>query len=116
MSPQEFNALHIVHVSGVLLLLSATFLAFAAAPETKRRVLSWAGLGSLIVLLTGLRMWQAQFNFVVAGWVLVKVLCWLGVSAFAGLGYRRREKAGIFAVVCLLLAVLAVAMAYTKPF
>lgn len=116
MSPREFNALHVVHVSGVLILLSFTFLAFAASPESKRRVLTIAGLGSLLVLITGLRMWQAQFNFVVAGWILVKILCWLGVSALSGLGYRLREKAGLFALLALVLAIAAVAMAYVKPF
>jgi len=116
MSPREFNALHVVHVSGVLILLSFTFLAFAASPESKRRVLTLAGLGSLLVLVTGLRMWQAQFNFVMAGWILVKILCWLGVSALGGLGYRLREKAGLFALLALVLAIAAVAMAYVKPF
>jgi hypothetical protein len=116
MSPNEFNLLHILHVSGVLILISFTFLAFAGAPETRRRVVSAAGLGSLLVLATGFRMWQAQFSFALAGWVLVKIVCWLAVSAFAGLGYRRRAKAGLFAVLSILLAVTAVTMAYLKPF
>ena len=116
MSPREFNALHVLHVSGVLILLSFTFLAFAAAPESRKRVLAIAGLGSLLVLLTGFRMWQAQFNFVIAGWILVKIVCWLGVSALGGLGYRRRDKAGLLAFLALLLAIAAVAMAYVKPF
>ena len=116
MTPQEFNALHILHVSGVLILLCFTFLAFAAAPETKRRVLMMAGLGSLLVLLTGIRMWQAQFTFVLAGWIVVKLVCWLAVSAFGGLAYRRREQAGLFAVLTLIFAVLAVVMVYLKPF
>jgi hypothetical protein len=116
MTPQEFNALHILHVTGVLILLSFTFLAFAGAPETKRRVLSMAGLGSLLVLLTGIRMWQSQFNFVLAGWIVVKLICWLAVSAFGGLGYRRRDQAGLFASLSLIFAVLAVVMVYLKPF
>jgi hypothetical protein len=116
MTPQEFNALHILHVSGVLILLSFTFLAFAGAPETKRRVLMMAGLGSLLVLLTGVRMWQAQFNLALAGWIVVKLVCWLAVSAFGGLAYRRRAQAGLFAVLTLVFAVLAVVMVYLKPF
>jgi len=48
--------------------------------------------------------------------VWVKLVCWLGVSAFAGRAYRRRERARLFGLLTVLLAVLAVAMAYTKPF
>ena len=116
MSPQEFNALHISHVSSVLLLIGLTFYAFAGSPETRKRVLMYSGIASLLVFLTGLRMWQAQFGFVMAGWIFVKLACWLGISAFSGLAYRRREKAGLFAVLTILLAVVAVAMAYAKPF
>jgi hypothetical protein len=61
-------------------------------------------------------MWQVQFGFVFAGWILVKFLCWLGISAFSGVAYRLRDKAGLFALLTVLLAIVAVTMAYTKPF
>ena len=116
MSPHEFNFLHVFHVSSVLVLIGLTFYAFAGAPDTRRRVTIWAGIASLLVLASGIRMLQAEFNFAFAGWVWVKLACWLGISAFSGIAYRRREKAGVFAVVTALLAVIAVIMAYTKPF
>ena len=116
MSSPEFTLLHIIHVASAMMLVAFTFLAFAAAPETKRRVLTMAGLGSLLVLLTGIRMWQAQFTFVLAGWIVVKLVSWLAVSAFGGMAYKRREKAGLFAVLTLVFAVLAVVMVYLKPF
>lgn len=116
MSPHEFNFLHVFHVSSVLLLIGLTFYAFAGAPETRRRVVAWAGVASLLVLLGGVRMWQVQFGFVMAGWILLKALCWLGISAIGGLAYRRREKAGLLAILTVVLAIIAVTMAYTKPF
>ena len=115
MSPGEFNFLHVFHVSSVLILLGLTFYAFAGAAETRGRVLALAGIASLFALGSGLRMWQVQFGFVLAGWVAVKVLCWLGISAMGGLAYRRREKVGILSLVTVALAVTAVAMAYVKP-
>jgi chromate transport protein ChrA len=50
------------------------------------------------------------------GWLVVKVVCWLGLSALAGIGYRRRGKAGLLIAVALFLIVTAVTMVYLKPF
>ena len=116
MTPQEFNALHIVHVAAVVFLVGMTFYAFAGAPETKKRTAILAGMASMLVFLTGLRMWQAQLNFVIAGWIVVKMVCWLAISAFTGIAYRRRDFAGWLGVTTLVLAAIAIAMAYVKPF
>jgi len=116
MNPYESNLLHLLHVSAALVLMSQTFYAFAAPPETRRKVLIWAGVASLVMLLTGLRLWQTVFGFAPAGWLFVKMVCWLGLSALAGIAYRRRELAGALAWVAMILAVTAVAMVYVKPF
>ena len=50
------------------------------------------------------------------GWLIVKLACWLGLSALAGFGYRRRGAAGTLMIVAVLLAFIAVVMVYTKPF
>jgi hypothetical protein len=44
------------------------------------------------------------------------MVCWLGLSALAGFGYRRRAKAALLAWVAVILSVTAVAMVYFKPF
>jgi hypothetical protein len=116
MSSAEFNILHIVHVCSVLLLIGATFYAFAGAPETKKRVAIASGVAALLVFLTGFRMWQAQFGLALAGWVIVKLVCWLAIAAFSGLAYRRRDQAALWITLTSLLAILAVTMAYLKPF
>ena len=116
MSPHELKALHTVHVTGVLVLLGYTFFAFAGAPETRKRVLMIAGIASLLVLLTGIRMWQGLLGFQALGWVVVKLLCWLGLSALGGVAYRKRDQANALMVVALVLAVAAVTMVYVRPF
>jgi len=116
MNPHESILLHLLHVAGALVLMGQTFYALAAPPETRRKVLIWAGGASLVMLLTGLRLWQTVFGFAPAGWLVVKMVCWLGLSALAGIAYRRRELAGVLAWVALILAVTAVAMVYVKPF
>ena len=39
MSPPELNTLHILHVTGVLVLIGYTFFAFAGPAESRKRVL-----------------------------------------------------------------------------
>jgi hypothetical protein len=115
MNPHELNTLHILHVLSVLGLTGATFYAFAGAPESRKRVLMWSGIASLLVLLTGLRMWQALYGFHGA-WVVVKLVCWLGLSAISGIAYRRRGATGLLVLVTLALLATALAMVYVRPF
>jgi len=115
MNAAELHSLHILHVLAVLVLIGTTFFACAAPADTRKRVLMWSGIASLLVLLTGLRLWQGVYGM--AGvWAIVKLICWLGISAFAGVAYRRREKAKLWIALTLALAALALVMVYVKPF
>ena len=116
MSIHELNALHIVHLSAVLVMLAFTFYGFAAPLETRKWVLALTGTAALIVAATGLRMWQGLYDFTILGWIIVKIVCWLGLAGLGGMAYRRREQKGVFMTLLLGLAILAVAMVYAKPF
>ena len=116
MSISELSLLHVLHVGAALVLMGHTFYALAAPPETRKRVMIWSGMASLVMLLTGLRLWQTMYAFAPAGWVFVKMACWLGLSALAGIAYRQRGRAGALAWIALVLAVTAVAMVYVRPF
>lgn len=116
MNPHELNFLHIVHVASALVLTAYTFFAFAAPPGTRKRVLAITGVAALLVLLTGIRMWQGIYAFAPLGWIIVKVVCWLGVSALSGMAYRKRDRAGLLMIIGLVLLITAVAMAYARPF
>jgi hypothetical protein len=116
MSSAEFNLLHIFHVSSVLLFIGATFFAFAAPPEAKKRVMMFSGIMALLVLLSGFRMWQSQFGMAIAGWIIVKFVCWAAIACFSGLAFRYRDKTALWITLTAILAIIAVAMAYLKPF
>jgi ABC-type transport system involved in cytochrome c biogenesis permease subunit len=115
MNPAELNLLHVVHVASVVVLIAYTFFAFAGAPETRKRVMAITGVATLLVLLTGIRMWQGKYGFAPMAWVIVKLVCWLGLSALTGLAYRRRQQTNALMVVALLLAVIALVMVYYRP-
>ena len=112
----ELQTLHVLHVFFALVLTGYTFFAFAGpAPTTRKKVLMITGIASLMMLITGVRMWQSMYAFAPLVWIIVKIACWLGVSAFAGLAYRRREKVGAFTALSLLFLFVAVSMVYFQP-
>lgn len=116
-NPHELNGLVILHLFAVLALVGTVFYACAGAPETRKKTLMFSGIASLLVLLTGARMWMVlKPTFAAQGWLVVKLVCWLGVSAFAGLAYRRREKAALWIGLALALALTAIAMVRVRPF
>jgi hypothetical protein len=112
----EYYVLHLVHGTAAFVLVGYTFYAFAAPPETRKRTMIWTGVASLVMLLTGIRMWQTMYGFAPAGWLVVKFLCWLGLAALSGIAYRHREKAGTLAWIALGLVVVALTMVFVKPF
>lgn len=115
MNPHEYTALHILHVLSGLILMGFTFYAFAAPAEARKRVMIWTGVANLLILLTGIRMWQGLYQFG-GGWAVVKIVSWLGLAAIAGLAFRKREKAGAYLWITLALATLSVVMVYARPF
>jgi hypothetical protein len=112
MSPTFY---HVLHVVAVLVLTGYTFQAFAAPPESRKRVLMIGGIASLLALVGGFGL-QAKLNVGWPGWLWVKLACWLGLSALAGIGYRRRDAAGTLALITVALVFVAVLMVYRRPF
>jgi hypothetical protein len=92
-----------------------TFYAFAADPSTRKRTLAISGIASLLALIAGFGL-QAKLSVGFPGWLIVKIVCWLGLSALTGIGYRRRGAAGALALVAIVLVFVAVLMVYLKPF
>ncbi len=112
MSPTVY---HIIHVLSLLVLFGGTFYAFAAPAETRKKTLMVTGIASLLMLISGVGLLhKMHYGFPV--WAIVKVVCWLGLSALAGIGYRRRGIACTLKLIAFALAVVAVVMVYVKPF
>jgi len=105
----------VLHLSSVIVLVAYTFYAFAAPEETRRRVLMITGVATLLVLVSGFGMLHKQ-HLGLPGWAIVKFVCWLGMSAMAGVAYRRRAQADLFMLITLVLAITAVAMVFVRPF
>ena len=110
---QLYNFLHLV---GVILLVGFTFYAFSGPSiKTKKWVLTLSGLASLVVLVSGFGM-LAQADMGFPGWMLVKVVTWLAISAFGGVAYRKQGLNGILMLISIILVIGAVWAVMYKPF
>ena len=112
MSPAFYSILHVI---SLLALAGGIFYGFAGAPGTKKKVMMITGIASLLVLVSGFGL-QAKFQYGFPGWLIVKLVVWLAVSALAGIGYRKREQAGLFMVIIGALLLTSLVMVYTRPF
>lgn len=112
MSPTIY---HIIHLVSLFVLFGYTFYAFAAPAETRKKVLMITGIASVLVLVSGFGLLSKLYQNQIAPWMIVKLVCWLALSALTGFGYRRRGAAGVLSVVAIVVAAVAVSMVYLKP-
>ena len=110
MNPVYYSLLH---VFSLFILSAHTFMAFAnPAPENKKRTMMVTGIASLLVAVSGGGLLATLYPHQFPGWVIVKLVCWLGLSALAGIVYRRPHLRGTLSVVALLLTLTALVMVY----
>ena len=113
MSPLTY---YFIHILGVLVLTAFTFQAFAAPkPESRRTTMLVTGIASLVVLVAGFGL-LAKLGSGFPGWVILKLIAWLGMSALAGFAYRKPGSCKGLTLIALVLLVIAVYAAYFKPF
>jgi len=113
MTPQFY---YVLHIASLLVLTGFTFFAFAGPPPaTKKKVMMLTGIASLLMLVSGVGLMH-KLDYAWRGWVFVKMACWLAISAFAGVAYRRPGIRGVLSALTVLLGGIAVYMVYYKPF
>ena len=105
-----------LHVLSAILLVAFTFQAFAAPkPENRKRTMMITGILSAVVLVAGFGL-LAKLGYGFPGWVVVKLVCWLGIAAMSGMAYRSPGKAGVWTGATIVLVLVAVYTVYFKPF
>lgn len=103
---------YIIHVGALFVLAGYTFYAFGAPPETRKRVMMITGIASVIALVGGFGLQAKLGHKLTEPWMIVKMVCWLGLSGLAGFGYRKRGAAGVLSVVAIALILVALVMVY----
>jgi uncharacterized membrane protein SirB2 len=107
----------LLHIFSLLVLTAHTFMALASPdPANRKRTLMITGIASLLMLGSGFAMLGINKIPMASGWVIVKLFCWLGVSAIAGLAYRKVHLRGMLSTVALALLLTALVMVIFRPF
>lgn len=107
---------HVLHLVSLFCLFGATFAAFAAPqPERRKFSLAASGIASLLVLISGFGL-LAKLHVGFPLWIVIKLVCWFVVSGLAGVAFRKRELIRPLTVLTVVLAFVAVAMVYCRPF
>jgi len=107
----------LLHIFSLLVLTAHTFMAFGNPdPANRKRTLMITGIASLLMLVSGFAMLALNKIPYTAGWVIVKIFCWLGLSALGGIVYRRAHLRGTLALIALVLLLVAVTMVVFRPF
>src|SRR6185436_17292657 len=79
---------HILHVFALIILTAQTYMAFAnPAPENRKRTMMITGIATLLLVVSGGGLVAKMGYSWGSGWIIVKLLCWLVLSALAGLAY-----------------------------
>lgn len=108
---------YILHVFSLIVLTAHTFMALAnPAPENRKRTMMITGIATLLLLISGFGLLAKVHGNQFHGWVIVKLVCWLGFSALAGLAYRKAHLRGTLSFIGLSLVLVALVMVYLKPF
>jgi uncharacterized membrane protein SirB2 len=105
---------YLLHIFALFVLTAHTFMAFGNPdPANRKQTLMITGIASLLALVGGFGlMAKLHPHEYSAGWVIVKLFCWLGLSALGGIVYRRPHLRGKLAAVALALILVALFMVY----
>lgn len=125
MFPRDFyEILHIVGIAMMFVVIGGVAVHAAnggtkASSSTRKLVAILHGLGSLLILVGGFGM-LARMGFMhganFPGWLWVKIIIWLLLSAITLMPYRKPMLARPYLILLPLLAGVAVYMALYKPF
>ena len=108
---------YILHVFALIVLTAHIFMALALpAPENRKRTMMITGIASLLILVSGFGLWSKIHGMQMQGWIIVKIVCWFGFKALAGLAYRKAHLRGMLSLIGLSLVLVALMMVYLKPF
>jgi uncharacterized membrane protein SirB2 len=108
---------HLLHLFSLFVLTAHTYMAFANPdPANRKRTMMITGIASLLVLISGFGLFAKLYQNQWMGWIVVKLFCWLGFTALAGIAYRKSHLRGLLSFLGLTMILIALVMVYLKPF
>jgi len=106
----------LLHILSLIVLTAHTFMAFAnPASENRRQTMIITGIAALLMFISGFGMLTIAKIPFLTGWVIVKLVCWLGLASLAGIVYRKAHLRGLLSYIALACIAVAVTMVYFRP-
>jgi uncharacterized membrane protein SirB2 len=104
---------YVIHVLSLLVLTAHTYMALANPdPAGRKRTLMITGIAALLMLGSGFGLLAKLHGNQFAPWVFVKLACWLGFAAIAGLAYRKAHLRGLLSFLGLVILFVALWTVY----
>ncbi|MGZ8920858.1 MAG: hypothetical protein ACXW3L_07730 [Limisphaerales bacterium] len=104
----------VLHVASMVLMAAFLFQAFANPdPKNKKRTGMITGILAVLMLVGGFGL-VAVMKIGFPWWVIVKLLCWLGLASISGMAYRKPERIPLLTAVATALIVIATVTVYFR--
>jgi len=108
----KFHIYQVLHVASMVLMAAFLFQTFAN-PDPKNKKKSGILIGSLaLLMLIGGFGLVATLHVGFPWWILVKLICWAGLVAISGLGYRKPARIPLLTGVAIALILIAITTVY----
>ena len=110
----KLHIYQVLHVASMVLMTACLFQAFANPdPKNKKRSAILIGSVALLMLVGGFGL-IATLHVGFPWWVIVKAVCWVGLVAISGLGYRKPERIPLLTGVAIALLLTAITTVYFR--
>lgn len=104
----------VLHVGSMVLLVAFLFQSFANPdPKNRKKTAMLTGIFGLLMLIGGFGL-VAAMKVGFPWWVIVKLVCWLGLMAISGMAYRMPKRIPLLTGVAITLIVIAIATVYFR--
>ena len=98
----------------MVLLTAVVFQGFANPdPGNRKRTLALSGVLALTMLVGGFGL-VAVMKVGFAWWVIVKLVCWLGLSSIGGIAFRKPQLIPRLSAIATALVLIAIATVYFR--
>ena len=104
----------VLHVASMVLLAAFLFQAFANPdPKNRKKTGMITGILALLMLIGGFGL-VATMKVGFPWWIIVKIVCWLGLASMSGMAYRKPQRIPMLTAVAIALILTAIVAVYFR--
>lgn len=104
----------VLHVVSMVLLTAFIFQSFANPdPKNKKRTGMITGILALTMLIAGFGL-VATMKVGFPWWVIVKLLCWVGLVSISGMAYRKPKSIPLLTAAAIAFILIAIVTVYFR--